>query len=219
VPASEAERLAQAGVADPEIEAIAAQLDQAATEGAPDGLVGQPVEWDGDPDPAPDGTITVGREEIAGGLHVDIRRPPQPDPSHTPTEGAGDDGPDSGGDASDVPEAPAPDEVDTGDGPGSQDAGRPGPEPAPATQQAEGAAPTTDGAASPDEAVPLLVDQVPKNGLGPDGIVAWIESARNETERWDRASAAEYVELQVRSSVGKKARKVVVRAVDAVLYE
>lgn len=210
VPGSEAERLAQAGVADPEIEAIAAQLDQAATEG-------ELVEDDPLIVPTPRGPVTypmVGMTTSLDPRHDEFQLIPT-----TTQEGAGVDGPDSGGDASDVPEAPAPDEVDTGDGPGSQDAGRPGPEPAPAPQQAEGAAPTTDGAASPDEAVPLLVDQVPKNGLGPDGIVAWIESARNETERWDRAAAAEYVEKQVRPGVGKKARKVVVRAVDAVLYE
>jgi hypothetical protein len=91
--------------------------------------------------------------------------------------------------------------------------------PAPATQQGEAAAAVVVAAADPDDEVPPLVDQVPKNGLGPDGIVAWIEAARNETERWDRAAAAEYVEKQVRTGVGKKARKVDVRAVDAVLYE
>jgi glycosyltransferase involved in cell wall biosynthesis len=202
-PATEAERPAPA---DTETEAV--ELDQAGTEAE---LVG-----DGLP-PEVVGALTHARthpEDLV------VRHRPDPGRFDTHTqEGAGVDGPDSGGDASDVPEAPAPDDVDTGDGPGSHDAGRPGPEPAPAPQQGEAPAAVDVAGADPDEEIPLLVDQVPKNGLGPDGIVAWIEAARNETERWDRASAAEYVELKVRASVGKKARKVVVRAVDAVLYE
>jgi len=141
-----------------------------------------------------------------------------PEIDTTTQEGAGVDGPDSGGDASDVPEAPAPEGVDTGDGPGSHDAGRPGPEPAPATQQGEAPAAVDVAGADPHEEIPHLVDQVPKNAGGPDGIAAWIASARNDTERWDRAAAAEYVEKTVRPSMGKKARATAVAAIDPVLY-
>lgn len=186
-PGTEAERLAQAGVADPEIEAIAAELDQAGTE------------------------AVLSEAELRSAEAL-------PEIDTTTQQGAGVDGPVSGGDASDVPEATAPDDVETGDGPGGQDAGRPEPEPAPAPQQGEAVAADV-AAADPAEEIPPLIDEVPKNATGPQGIAAWIEAAPNATERWDRAAAAEYVEKTVRPSQGKKPRKVAVDAIDPVLYD
>jgi glycosyltransferase involved in cell wall biosynthesis len=205
-PGTEAERLAEAGVADPEAQAVAAELDQAGTEReAPGtGMVMEGVET------RADGTWSDEIESDGSGEAL-------PPVDTTTQEGAGADGPDSGEDAGDVPEASAPD-VDTGDGPGSHDAGRSEPEPAPATQQAEGTAPATDGAASPDSDVPVLVDQVPKNATGPDGIVAWIDGAANDAERYDRAVAAEHVEKKLRPEQGKKPRKAVIAVTDPILY-
>jgi glycosyltransferase involved in cell wall biosynthesis len=186
-PGTEAERLAQAGVVDPEIEAIAAELDQAGTE------------------------AVLSEAELRSAEAL-------PEIDTNTQQGAGADGPVSGGDASVVPEAPAPDDVEAGDGPGSQDAGRPEPEPAPVPQQGE-AAVADVAAADPAEEIPPLIDEVPKNATGPQGIAAWIEAAPNATERWDRAAAAEYVEKTVRPSQGKKPRKVAVDAIDPVLYD
>lgn len=138
----------------------------------------------------------------------------------TPTEkGAGADGESAGGDtghSETTPAQPGPlDATATGDGAPSHDEGQPSPEPAPATQQGDApgdaALPAEPGA---DPARPRLADQVP-----PAAVDArdWIREAASTSaaEQYDRAEAAEWVELR---RDGKR-RKTVMDAVAPILYE
>lgn len=231
--AAGAERLPSEGMAGHDPFRASSKLRHARTVEAGEGPV-RPLERLAD-EPAPTGAAEaeppaqaelVGLEAPADGSEVEAELTgggdALPDIDTTTKEGGGVEGSDRGGDVGHTPDGEGPraltsETVAPNDGPGSQDAGRTEPEPPPATQQGA-VAPAPVVATTPDDQPPPLIDQVPKNALGADGIVAWIEAAPNATERWDRAAAAEYVEKTVRPSQGKKARKAAVAAIDPILY-
>lgn len=146
-------------------------------------------------------------------------------PTHT-HPGAGVDRETAGGDAGHTPdgegrEALTSETVAPGDGAPSHDEGQPSPELAPTTTgpvPGDAAQPADPGAGPDPDGPPPLVDQVPQNATGDDGVVAWINSAGTDAERWDRAAAAEWVEDQ-RPKVKKKKRKAIMDAIGPVLYE
>lgn len=139
----------------------------------------------------------------------------------TPTEGAGADGESAGGDTGrsettraqpGLLDAPA-----TGDGPQGQDLGQPSPEPAPATPgeaSGEVAQPAAPEAEPPDPDRPRLAGEVPDNAVEARD---WIKNGGtlSAAEQYDRAEAAEWVELR---RDGKR-RKTVMDAVAPILYE
>jgi hypothetical protein len=220
--ATEVERAVEAGLAgDPAVMAMAERMDASAEE-LPDVQI-TVIPADGGP-PQIMGPPTVETFEVENGA-----TPPEIAPASnlvqeadawlpaaqrladelgtsTPQQGAGADGEPAGGDAG-----------STGDGPQGHDLGQHSPEPAPATPEGEGSG--ADGSdpspSTTDDTPPLLADGVPTKATGSDGVVAWIAEPVSETERYDRAEAAEWVENR-RPGANRKS---VDEAVNAVLYE
>lgn len=175
-----------------------------------------PVDWGAHADAptAADGPVPTDQAVIVGHVIEDSESLI----ATTNQQGVGAEGEASGGDAGGASETSVSTTTPgTGDGPGSQDAGRPSPEPTPASNEApaagDGPQPVAPAGPLPDdERVAALVPEVPPQA---QKVRDWVTAGADEAERYDRAAAAEWVENH-RPGAN---RKMVTAAINPVLYE